>query len=156
MIVTKRAELTAPLSIYMGIKRWGYLALPFSKQKDFSFLPRETVLLADLWSLSHSPLQQPGALSQGALFWRAIAVIFIKTAMLDTNDNYFISDKLRFSQPSLRAALHLCSTPLWVTDLRTQPPRVPRHTKGSKYHTLIDSESYFPPQAAWELHSVSD
>lgn len=41
-----------------------------------------------------------------------------------------------------RPTLHLDP---WVTDLSTHLPRIPRHVKVSKYHTLIDSESYFLP-----------
>lgn len=41
-----------------------------------------------------------------------------------------------------RPTLHLDP---WVTDLSMHLPRIPRHVKWSKYHTLIDSESYFLP-----------
>lgn len=41
-----------------------------------------------------------------------------------------------------RPVLHLDP---WVTYLSMHLPRIPGHVKGSKYHTLIDSESYFLP-----------
>lgn len=57
---------------------------------------------------------------------------------------YFASGLKTDFQPasSQRTTLHL---DLWVTDLSMHLPRIPRHVKGSKYHTLIDSESYFLP-----------
>lgn len=41
-----------------------------------------------------------------------------------------------------RPVLHLDP---WVTYLSMHLLRIPGHVKGSKYHTLIDSESYFLP-----------
>lgn len=58
--------------------------------------------------------------------------------------SYFASGlKTDFQPASIqRPTLHLHP---WVTDLSTRLPRIPRHVKVSKYHTLIDSESYFLP-----------
>lgn len=84
-----------------------------------------------------------------------MVVIFTKTTTL-THIIYFFTRlcfvsgiKNDFQPASIqRPTLHLDPR---VTELSMHLPRIPKHVKVSKYHTLIDSESYFLPPGSLRI-----
>lgn len=110
------------------------LASPFSKLKNFSFLLWEAVILTDL---QINPSRTVPGTSCGLprdllspMTWGSVPrhlplegwwwLISPQTAKLDTNDSYFIPDIFGFSQPSLRAVLHLRYVSHWLKTAAAQ------------------------------------
>lgn len=144
------------------------LASPLSKLKNFSFLPWEAVLLTDLQinpsrtdpgtscgfprdtSAHLPPLPNDLGLRPKAPSFRRAVVINFPPKLLSLIQMIVISYQTHLASASHHLELFYIFD-LWVTDSRLQLPRIPRHMKGSKYHTLIDSESYFLPHVVWEF-----
>lgn len=143
------------------------LASPFSRLRNLSFLPRETLLLTDLQVnplrtvpetssvLPHRylcyllPLPDNRGLHPKASSFEGQWRLF-PPKLPSLIQMIIISYQTHFASASHHFELFYIFD-LWLTDLRMQLPRIPRHMKGSKYHTLIDSESYFLPHTVWEF-----